>query len=64
MAKCETCDGCGKLVKTGDDEQMSLSEFRKQPYEVVWFIALVNKPYDCPDCKGTGEQEASDGKEA
>jgi len=60
MAKCEKCDGCGKVADTPDEEPWTFWLELPLQNSVAVVMGLV-RPKLCSDCKGTGVKEVLNG---
>lgn len=58
MAKCGTCDGCGKVADDADRTPWSVWESLPVRSAGAVMLGLV-KPVACPDCGGSGEAPES-----
>ena len=53
LQKCETCDGCGKVANTDDQEPWT--DWLALPLQSQGAMVLgLVKPIPCPDCDGDG----------
>jgi len=58
-SKCETCDGCGKVVEDegGTIPYSEILEMAKNPRCNMTFYLAIHPPKLCPACGGCGEYE-------
>jgi hypothetical protein len=52
MATCQTCDGCGQVADTDDQEPWSMWESLPPGSDIAVRLGLV-KPIPCPTCART-----------
>ena len=59
MAKCETCNGKGKIKRVSPKPQTMIQEDLDNPGGVVEQSQLSEET--CPSCQGSGEQSQLNG---
>jgi hypothetical protein len=59
MAKCMTCDGCGKVADDGDQSPWSMWKELPPQSRTAVNLGLVH-PMSCPDCGGSGIEKDGD----
>ncbi len=53
MAKCNQCDGCGRIANSEDGEPWTVWQSLPPGSDLAVQMGLV-QPIECPRCKGTG----------